>query len=622
VRRELYPIYTPILIKLKDIDNFANDFDQTLASAIGRDFVTSDRGWLTDQNTRFLFLLDGFDELVLTRGKGNSVQSFLDQVAKFQRDCGDNPERQHRVLITGRPFALYGIERFMPNNLEWVNIALMDDDIQAQWRSKWSRLVGESEGQVFQVFLTDKNCPKEVKELAREPLLLYLLAAMHRDKHLDVETLRSGDGDLVKVKIYRAVINWVLTKQRDRNLNLQITGFDPEDLRCILMETGLCITQTGTEQAMIEKRLIDKGHEAAKRLIDEAKNNQDKNPLKNALAAFYLKASTGTDNSVEFFHKSFGEFLMAERLAESFWKWTERSTKRPFNYTVIDTELDWKIYDLLGYGLLTNEILGYLVPLLKLGEPNDYLEKECNYANTEWVNLFQRLYSFCVRWSQGEFIESFKASEDILPLKKARQLQQYNILLGQRQADIYTGLNILMLLLRINTYAQNQEYLKEKIQFYPCGNPDNAEEFDSTRLLKIIGYTECLGPLIFWSTFRSSLSYAKLMSANLIGAKLISFRLVSANLTSANLASANLTSANLMSADFSYADLRYADLKKADFSYADLSYADLSYADLRYADLKNIGWNSETDWRGVRGLDTAKNVPEPLKQQLGYFVGT
>jgi hypothetical protein len=56
-------------------------------------------------------------------------------------------------------------------------------------------------------------------------------------------------------------------------------------------------------------------------------------------------------------------------LAESFWLWTEKSAKRQVNYTVKDTELDWEIYDLLGYGLLTKEILGYLMPLLKLGEP-------------------------------------------------------------------------------------------------------------------------------------------------------------------------------------------------------------------------------------------------------------
>jgi len=666
VRRELYPIYTPILIKLKDIEDFANNFDQTLTNVIDQDFVT-DRGWLTDRNTRFLFLLDGFDELVLTRGKGNSVKDFLDQVARFQENCGNHSERQHRVLITGRPLALFGFERLMPTNLQWVNIALMDDKIQAQWRSNWGKLVGETEAQAFQVFLTDKNCPEQVQELAREPLLLYLLAAMHRDKHLDLETLRSGDGDLVKVKIYRAVIAWVLTKQREKRLNFDLTGCDTEDLRSILAETGLCITQTGTEQAlvsMIEKRLVDRGHEAAKQLIDEAKKNQEKDPLKNALAAFYLKAATGQDNSVEFFHKSFGEFLMAERLAESFWLWTEKSAKRQVNYTVKDTELDWEIYDLLGYGLLTKEILGYLMPLLKLGEPSDYLENNNTFTATDWVSLFERLYAFYLRWSQGEFIEALESSTTILPLNKAVQLQQYQIPLGQRQADIYTGLNIVMLLLLINTHAQSQADLKEKIHFYPCGDPENAEEFDRERLLKIIGYSECLGASTFWQKVADYLSEADLSEADLRNANLSNANLSNAYLSNANLSNAYLSEANLSNAylseanlsnaylsnaylsyaylgyaylsnaDLSFADLSNADLSGANLSNADLSNADLSFADLRNAnlsnadlsnadlsgaDLESISWNQGTNWQGVKGWDTAKNVPEALKQQLGLI---
>jgi hypothetical protein len=676
VRRELYPIYIPILIKLKDIKDFANNFDETLKDSIKWDF-TVDLGWLTDQNTRFLFLLDGFDELVLTRGKSNSVKDFLDQVARFQRDCGDISERQHRVLITGRPLALLGFERLMPTNLQWVNIALMDDDIQAQWRANWDRLVGETEAQGFQVFLSDENCPKQVQALAREPLLLYLLAAMHRDKHLDLETLRSGDGDLVKVKIYRAVIVWVLTKQREKRLNFDLTGCDTEDLRSILAETGLCITQTGTEQAlvsMIEKRLVDRGHEAAKKLIDEAKKNQEKDPLKNALAAFYLKAATGQDNSVEFFHKSFGEFLIAERLAESFWLWTEKSAKRQVNYTVKDTELDWEIYDLLGYGLLTKEILGYLMPLLKLGEPSDYLENNKTFTATDWVSLFERLYAFYLRWSQGEFIEALESSTTILPLNKAVQLQQYQIPLGQRQADIYTGLNILILLLLINTHAQSQGDLKEKIHFYPCGNPDNVEEFDQERLLKIIGYSECLGASTFWQKVADFLSNAYLGLADLIEANLSYANLSNAFLIEANLSNANLSNANLIEANLSYADLSNAYLGLADLIEANLSYANLSNAflieanlsnanlsnanlieanlsnanlieanlsnanlsnanlsnanlsnaclieaDLSYADLEAIGWSEETNWQGVKGLDTAKNVPEALKQQLGLI---
>jgi len=311
-------------------------------------------------------------------------------------------------------------------------------------------------------------------------------------------------------------------------------------------------------------------------------------------------------------------------LAESFWLWTEKSAKRQVNYTVKDTELDWEIYDLLGYGLLTKEILGYLMPLLKLGEPSDYLENNNTFTATDWVSLFERLYAFYLRWSQGEFIETLESSTTILPLNKAVQLQQYQIPLGQRQTDIYTGLNILMLLLLINTHAQSQADLKRKIHFYPCGYPNKVEEFDEERLLKIIGYSECLGALTFWGNFRHFLSEADLSQANLSEANLSNANLSEANLFNANLNKANFSNADLSEANVSYAylrkaDLRNADLRNADLSVAILNNADLSYADLSYADLYDIHWNQETIWQGVQGLDTAKNVPEALKQQLGLI---
>ena len=90
VRKELYPIYIPILIRLRDLDKDTLDesVDEMLSKAIARDFVTSDRGWLTDNNTRYVFFLDGFDELVLERGKSNSLRDFLEKVNKFQIRCG------------------------------------------------------------------------------------------------------------------------------------------------------------------------------------------------------------------------------------------------------------------------------------------------------------------------------------------------------------------------------------------------------------------------------------------------------------------------------------------------------------------------------------------------------
>jgi uncharacterized protein YjbI with pentapeptide repeats len=273
--------------------------------------------------------------------------------------------------------------------------------------------------------------------------------------------------------------------------------------------------------------------------------------------------------------------------------------------------------------LLTKEILGYLMPLLKLGEPSDYLENNNTFTATDWVSLFERLYAFYLRWSQGEFIEALESSSNILPLNKAAQLQQYQIPLGQRQADIYTGLNILSLLLLINTHAQSQADLNKKIHFYPCGNPDNTKEFDKERLLKIIGYSECLEAFTFWKSLRHCLRYVDLSNAYLFNAYLCDTNFFNADLSNADLRHADLRKvdlryANLSNADLSNADLRYsnfsdANLSNADLSNADLSNADLCDTDLSYADLYAIRWNRATNWQGVKGLDTAKNVPEALK---------
>ena len=50
------------------------------------------------------------------------------------------------------------------------------------------------------------------------------------------------------------------------------------------------------------------------------------------------------------------------------------------------------------------------------------------------------------------------------------------------------------------------------------------------------------------------------------------------------------------------------------------SSADLSSADLGKELFGDINWNEKTNWEGVRGLETAKNLPEALKQQLGLDI--
>ncbi|MBD2770712.1 NACHT domain-containing protein [Iningainema tapete] len=573
VRRDEYRRWIPILIRLRDIDEFQLSFKDTLRSRINESFAENP-GWLSDAHIKFLFILDGFDELRIERSNNQSVKGFIRQVGSFQRDYAN----KHRVIITGRGMALHGIDD-LPDNLERVEIAEMDSEMQNQWFTNWRLQFDTQKTTQFQQFLQDENnCPEQVSELAKEPLLLYMLAAMHRDDSLDISKFEQATSTAAKILIYEQALNWVLTKQRSdkhySDLNYELTRQKPEALRRLLAEAAVCVVQSGGESASIEMvRARLEEDDEAKKLITIAEEELGKEALKNTLCAFYLKPNQS--GGVEFFHKSFREFLCAERLKESLEEWTELG-RRGKTFNIDDKQLYEEIYDLLGYGGLTPEIVEYLMGLLTSKE---FLPEQ----------LFQRLEYFYHRWCDGEFIDS---TEETLPQKKARQLQKQGIKLGQRQVDTYAGLNVMILLLELHRYAQERDDLKEQIVFRPCGKKSS---FDSERLLRVIGCSYCISTTAFIEIIRfflsgaylsgANLSRADLSGANLSGADLRSAYLRSAYFKGANLSGAYLSSAYLSDANLSGANLSRANLSRANLRGADLTGADLTGADLTGADL-------------------------------------
>ncbi|MBD2498682.1 pentapeptide repeat-containing protein [Nostoc sp. FACHB-280] len=655
VRQNLHPLWTPILIRLRDIDEFQPSLEETLRSRIKADFAQSDNGWLTDRNTRFLFILDGFDELRIERGNNQSVQRFMRQVGTFQNDYQDN-KAGHQVIITGRQMALHGIDR-LPPNLERVEIAEMDVELQQQWFEKWYRKFSTQKTLEFMDFLqipldttaasqqvtqNQKSCPQQITELAKEPLLLYMLTAMHRDDTLNINKFEQVTETEAKILVYEQALNWVLTKQRadtrHPDLNYELTRQHPEALRRILAEAAVCVVQSGGESAsmqMVKARLQQ--DDEAKELIAKAEKELGEEALKTALGAFYLKSND--HGGVEFFHKSIREFLCAERIKQSLEEWTEPG-RRGRTFNVDEQTMDWEIYDLLGYGGLTREIVEYLMGLL-------IPSKEFRS-----VELFKRLENFYLRWCEGEFID---APPENFPQKKMRLLQEQGIKQGQRQVDIFAGLNVMILLLELHRYAQGRDELKQQIIFYPSGEP--LEDAWTGRLIRIINYSDGVklgnfrnvaGQFFYYTNLsraylrganlsdtdlscaylsptdlsgvdlsRANLSCIKLSRANLSRAYLSGSDLSGSDLSCAYLSRADLSSADLSGANLSGANLSGANLSGANLSDANLSSADLSGANLSHEIFGDIMWDENTNWENVRGLDTAVNVPEALKQQLG-----
>ncbi|MDY6780970.1 MAG: pentapeptide repeat-containing protein [Cyanobacteriota bacterium] len=643
VRQHLHPVWTPVLIRLRDINTFEKNFEQTLRAAVNTDFAKNDDGWLTDQNTRYLFLLDGFDELRMEGRTTGGIEQFLKQVGSFQRNCAESSQFNHRVLITGRELALQGIERFMPPNLERVEIQPLEEGQQAQWLEKWARLT-EGESPFAIGIFQDGRLPEQVQKLKQEPLLLYLMAAMHRDNELNLEKFEGTTKVEAKVLLYQKMLDWVLTKQRPQWLNQELTELQIEGLRRILAEAGLCVMQSGGEVASIsaiERRL--QGDDNAKMLLETAQQRLGEMPLRNALTSFYLRPGS-QEGSVEFAHKSFGEFLCAERLTVHLESWSLKGGRRYQEFEVSTEQMYWEIYDLLGAAPLTPEIVEYLMQLLS--ESNEFSESE------NVVRLFKRLEQFYFLWSEGRFIDAPPGNftqKKMWLLQKEMGLNSINI--GARQIDTYAGLNIMILLLELERYSYNHDSLKEKITFYLCGDPE-TRNFDRRKLLRIVGYSQCCGALTFTKVmgkffkekyidsaifagielispdFSSSklnrvyFSRAYLLNANFSGADIKSTDYSGAYLNLANFRAADLTDSRFKGADLTGADFRKAKLCDTDFRGADLCCTKLEGTNLKGAnvagaDLVDILWDEDTNWEGVQGLETAVNVPEALKRKLG-----
>ncbi|MEA5531183.1 pentapeptide repeat-containing protein [Dolichospermum sp. UHCC 0684] len=607
VRQHEHPRWTPILIRLRDIRTVEKDFEQTLRQVIGYDFAKNDDGWLTDSNIRFLFILDGFDELLMQGRSSGGLEEFLKQVGLFQENCAKNPEKGHRVLITGRTLSLEGIDRFMPHNLERVEILPLDHALQQRWLSKWGHLMGTDKTLAFQQFLQDSRCPERIRGtnkeigLAQEPLLLYLLAAMYRDGELTIEMFADTSVIGAKILIYEKALDWVLTKQRPEWLNQELTELKIDDLRGILAEAAVCVVQSGgecTALSMIETRLND--HDSAKHLLKEAKQRLQENPIRNALAVFYLQPSHKTQGAVEFAHKSFAEFLYAKRLQEFLEDWSKPGDRRRNRYYIDDETMERQIYNLFWYGGLTPEIVEYLMELLR------------NSLKFDPVRLFERLERFYLQWSDGEFID---APSDNLPLNTYQELKQQNITSGTRQVDIYAGLNVMILLLELHRYAQFQNQLQDKITFHPCGQT-NTQDFEKERLLRIIAYSNSTSSDTFRRVVGRFLCSVNLSHARFFGAYLPQTNFQNANLSYADITRVGFAVVNLKGVNFTGANLSRTNLSQANLENANFSRANLSGANFFGANLKNISWDKQTKWENAQRLETAVNVPEALQQQL------
>ena len=115
----------------------------------------------------------------------------------------------------------------------------------------------------------------------------------------------------------------------------------------------------------------------------------------------------------------------------------------------------------------------------------------------------------------------------------------------------------------------------------------------------------------------ANLGEANLVEASFAGANLRVSNLGGANLQTANLVEANLKGANLVGTTLIGTTLVGTTFVDANLGGANLGGANLKGSCLKGSCLRSINWDDKTIWENVRGLETAVDVPERLKQKLG-----
>lgn len=530
----------------------------------------------------------------------------------------------------------------LPMQLRRIAIEPMGQEEFRQWFMHWAKLQSKSIAQSYFNFLKHGGVFQQqspVKELARlvtRPLMLYLVGILHRDALLD-ESIFQMESPQIKFEIYDRICRWLLgepvaesgatpelireglahaSRSLEAIANL-LQGRHPQDLRHQMQIAALTIIQTGQHQGpqpLIQQRLTEEfaslelpttlpafffrtqpsllrsdwglgmqEREMNARRAFPGQPSPGKHPAPSPRQANrYLSCappptlSGGTLRTrycqpptpgIEFTHLSLGEYLGAEEIATQLQAITQQVLDQYGEVTFAIPEaigVARHLYGLLGYGLLSEEIEALVMEHLRRTQQR-------NTDTFSFPVLFQRLYRFYRAHCRGRWLDEGIAHQ------AHAQFQALQNPLNALQVEAAVGLNVFLLLCGAAREAD--------ILFWPCGNPEQPQEFDADRLLSFIGRTAALSPTAFWQRSRQGLQEVQLAQACLNRLMLAEANLWHANLAAAELIGTNLATANLQDANLSWASLAGANLADANLARAKLEGADLSGANLLGANL-------------------------------------
>ncbi|MGK7874096.1 MAG: NACHT domain-containing NTPase [Xenococcaceae cyanobacterium] len=591
---------------------------------------------------KFIFFIDGFDEMASLTDQEITIQN-LKELTKlsFEYVLFITTERHksykaNKVFLTSRTH--YFLTESQEQNILRADYTILGRNYATRSDYEITRIkLKEFNENQIKEYIHKKTHDEKItawylkvihdtynlKELSTRPLLLEMLIKTI-DELNEKKNINTSD-------LYRAYTNiWI---ERD-DWRSQMT---PQGKRSFMWEMATRMFELGGDFSLHYSKLSKPKDEHLK--PDYNVMDQDYYKYEATTCTFLNRDFAG---NYKFIHKSFMEYF----IAESFYSYLRKYKHQKFKYLSLNNEMKFFLKNIIAlhkYELDALDMSNFELSQIDLSsgslDQTNLESADLSYANLESADLESaNLESANLKSANLESANldhanliNTKINEKTKLGYKWRLVHQIVNQTNLKSADLKSAdlksadlesadLKSADLesanLKSANLKSANLESANLKSANLKSANLESANlesaNLDHANLINTkINEKTKLG-------YKWRLVHQIVNQANLFRANLESADLSYANLESTDLFRANLFRANLESADLSYTNLESANLFRANLESANLSYANLESANLSGAYLTNISWNEQTNWKNVTGWETAHNIPEALKQQLGF----
>jgi uncharacterized protein YjbI with pentapeptide repeats len=539
---------------------------------------------------RLLIIFDGLDELSEQSKAGAEIaQQFVAEVHKKVMQFNGSGARSLKVIISGRELVVQANASEFRSEQQIINVLpyLIKEQerneyigekelIELDQRSEWWKAYGRVSGENYEG-LPEELTRAELLEITSQPLLNYLVAQSFERGEIDFSTETNLNN------IYKDLLESVYHRRWAKSPHPATKDVEEAQFVRILEEVAVAAWHGDGRKTTVREIEAHCETSGLKTLLNALQEGASKGVTR-LLMAFYFRRAGNTvagDQTFEFTHKSFGEYLTARRIvgviAHLHVEMERKRQSFDSGYDERDALERW--LKLCGPVALDKYVLEFI--------RSEMLLRDKMAEVSKWQDTIIRLINFVLR--NGMPMDRLNPRPTFYEeSKQARNAEE-------------------ALLCLLNICAN----LTERISKIEWPSPHACGEW-ITRLQAQTRDLEKVYALHFLSFL--DLEGCVLDDKDLVGADLSRTNLKSASLAFANLSSAMLDDADLQGCSLLGVTLSNASLKGFENYLQELKYADLNGALLEGAKLEGVDL-SHRDLSGV-GLTNANLKGAKLEHSL------